>query len=128
MATITCRDCAAQRHRVPANTRYCKRCRILRDIDYWRRKTRTCSCGAVFAPLDRNDGHCSKCDPGLRAHTGPCALSSRDAPHDGRYVHPALPVCASCARDPRQRQRLIAALERGQSARRTANAQPKETP
>ena len=122
MATITCRDCGFQRHRVPANTRYCKRCRLLRDIDYWRRRTRTCSCGAVFAPLGRLDRHCSKCDPGLRAHTGPCGLGN----HDGRYVHPSLPICASCCRDPKQRQRMIAALERGQAARRRENNHPEE--
>lgn len=121
MATITCRDCGNQRHRVPKNTRYCKRCRMLRDIDYWRRRVRTCSCGNKFAPLDRLDRHCSTCDPGLRAHAGPCVLATRDNPHEGRYVHPALPVCASCARDPKQRQRMIAALELGQANRRKAN-------
>ena len=121
MATITCRDCGAERHRVPSNTRYCKRCRMLRDIDYWRRETRHClgtECEhAKFAPLDRADRHCSACNPGLRAHVGPCALAYKDAPHEGRYIHPALPVCADCARDPRQRQRLIRALETGQAAR-----------
>lgn len=126
MATITCRDCGTQRHRVPANTRYCKRCRMLRDIDYWRRNSRTCSCGARFAPLDRNDHHCSTCNPGLRAHSGPCALAYADHPHEGRYVHPALPVCAPCARDPRLRQRLIAALEAGQANRIAVNHHPRE--
>lgn len=99
---------------------------MLRDIDYWRRRTRICSCEAKtkFAPLSRSDHFCSACDPGLRAHTGPCALAFAHNPHEGRYVHPALPVCVACARNPELRGRLIKALEHGQAARRAANAQP----
>lgn len=124
MATITCRDCGYQRHRVPANTLYCKRCRLLRDIDYWRKNTRVCAeagCRQVFAPLHRNDRWCSTHNPGLRAHSGTCGLAPRDAPHEGRYVHPSLPICADCARDPAKRRLLIKALENGQAARRREN-------
>lgn len=100
---------------------------MLRDIDYWRRNTRRCSCGETFAPLDRNDHHCSTCNPGLRAHHGPCALAYGDRPHSGRYIHPALPVCAECAREPKLRQRLILALENGQAGRIKEHAHtPKE--
>lgn len=125
VATILCTDCGTPRHRVPSNTRYCWLCRLLRDIDYWRRNTRTCGCGAKFAPLNRADLHCSTCNPGLRAYSGPCVLATKDRPHEGRYPHPKLPVCVACTRDPKIRPRLIRALEVGQARRQSQN---KEVP
>lgn len=120
MATIICRDCGDERHRVPRNTLYCKRCRVLRNIDYWRKTTRRCAdCDAPFAPLDRNDNWCSKCNPGLQAHRGPCALARGE--HEGLYVTGSVPICADCMRDPAQRRFLISALSKGQAKRRAAN-------
>ena len=120
MATIHCADCGDERRGTPKNTRYCKRCRALRDLDHWRRLTRRCSCGATFAPLNRGDLYCAACDPGLRAYSGTCVLSPADAPHSGPFVNATLPVCAACARDPKQRKRLIRALEVGQAGRKKA--------
>jgi hypothetical protein len=122
MATISCAECGDQRTGVPKNTLYCFRCRVLVNIEYWRRRTRRCSCGEVFAPLDRGDRFCSKCDPGLRRHSGTCILSIKDAsPHEGRYADPRLPVCVKCLRSPTDRPKLIKALLTGQLRRRREN-------
>lgn len=122
MATITCHDCGVERTRCPRNTRYCQLCRLLRELDYWQaHRTRRCSCGEVYCPLHRGDTQCGRCDPGLQRYSGVCALSAKDAPHEGRYPEHYLPVCTTCARDPKQRARLIRALTKGQAARRQAN-------
>lgn len=124
MASISCADCGDSRHRVPSNTLYCKKCRLLRDLDYWRSRTRRCGgCGKTFAPLGREDKSCSSCDPGLRAYAGTCLMGSRDAAtrHEGRYPMLELPVCTGCARDPAKRAKLIDMLERGQTNRIAAN-------
>lgn len=124
MATIHCRDCGEPRTKTPSNTLYCKKCRLLRDLDYWRVHTRVCSsegCEVEYAPLGRNDRHCSSCDPGLRAYNHPCSLGGKTNPHAGWRLYRDFPVCAACLRDPAARPRLIAALERGQRSRRAAN-------
>ena len=128
MATIICQDCGDERKRCPKNTLYCKKCRVLREITYWRLKTRYCrGCKAKFAPLERPDFYCSKCDPGLDHLDRPCALVKVNAtPHNGPPTYPQIPVCAKCMRDPKKRPHLIIALTNGRNDRRKANH--KETP
>jgi hypothetical protein len=131
MASISCAQCGEARKGVPKNTLYCFRCRVLLNIEFWRRRTRRCAgqhCGKHFAPLDRNDRYCSECDPGLSRYTGVCVLSTRTrskdeiaVTHEGRYADPRLPVCVGCLRDPKKRGQLIAALEAGRKKRRQTN-------
>jgi hypothetical protein len=126
MATITCHDCGDQRRSVPSNTRYCKKCRVLRELVYWHRRTRHCrECEREYAPLSRTDYWCSKCDPGLEHKTGPCGLYP-NKPHEGAPTFAQIPICAGCFRDPRKRDWLIRVMQKGRNDRRTAN-QPKET-
>lgn len=120
VATITCQDCATQRQRCPANTRYCKPCRLLRELYYWQRRRRACqNCNAEFAPLNRNDMHCSACDRGLAPYAGRC-ISCAD--EQGWPAVKDIPVCAPCMRNPRKRALIISALERGQTKRKATNA------
>lgn len=114
MATITCKDCGAERTRCPKNTKYCKPCRLLRDIAYWEHERRTClECRATFAPLGRTDYHCSACRPGIHGREVSCAFG-----HTGGLVLTGIPVCAACLRAPAKRASLMAALKRGQAQRR----------
>lgn len=118
MATITCQDCGAERQRTPSNTKFCKPCRLLRDLDYWRARWKRCrGCKAEFAPLNRPDNLCSSCNPGLKAYPVDCVLCQ--APGLAAVV--GIPVCASCIRAPKRRHKLIEALERGQARRKASN-------
>lgn len=115
MATITCQDCGAERTQCPRNTRYCKACRLLREVLYWAHKRRTClKCRIPFAPLERGNYHCSGCDPGLPHRKLDCVLCREE----GRRLLTGIPVCDQCLRAPVKRASLIAALERGQAQRR----------
>lgn len=117
MATIRCRDCGAERTQCPRNTRYCKACRLLRDILYWEHERRTCiQCRAAFAPIGRSDFHCSACRPGIRGRTVACVFG-----HGGQQLLTGIPVCATCLRSPSKRAKLISALERGQRQRQERN-------
>ena len=116
MATIACVDCGTTRTRCPSNTKYCWLCRLIRDLDHWRKNTRRCmeaGCRATFAPLGFKDRHCSSCNPGMQTRRGRCVLCKQE----GCYTDPRLPVCAGCARDPGQRERLWGALLSGQRKR-----------
>lgn len=123
MATISCRDCGATRTRCPRNTRYCWLCRLIRELDYWRTHTRRCmDCQVVFAPLGGKDRQCSACNPGMSTRRQRCAIVvAAGGLHEGDPVHPSLPVCAGCARDPKLRPTLWDALIKGQANRRAAN-------
>jgi hypothetical protein len=119
MATINCVDCGAERRNVPTNTRYCKPCRLLRDLDFWRSRTRDCmECGEVFAPLRRSDARCARhADDELRTRAVDCLMCGNV---NQRPVMTQIPVCYRCLRDPTKRGRLVRALERGQAQRREA--------
>lgn len=126
MASISCADCGEQRNGVPKNTRYCRACRLLRDIRFWATQTRQCrECRRAFAPLGRNDLHCSTCDPGLVHKQIECGLGKWDRapiePHSGAYLRGGVVVCATCLRAPDRRRWLIKALEAGQRFRQKEN-------
>lgn len=123
VASIICQDCSTPRDGVPSNTLYCVACRLLRNVDYFRHRRRTCAtqgCSHEFAPIGRNDTHCSKCDPGLRVYSVACKLGGKN-PHEGLTLVRGIPVCATCLRAPAQRAQLLLALENGQAGRRKAN-------
>lgn len=121
MATISCQDCGQPRTHCPRNTRYCKPCRLLRDLAYWHRNRRNCKeCRKEFAPIGRTDYHCSSCDTGLLHLSGPCRLANPE-PHDGPPTLTGIPVCAKCMRSPKMRSYLIKVLQKGQAQRRAAN-------
>lgn len=120
MATINCRDCGQERTRCPSNTRYCKPCRLLRMIDYWRTRRKHCmTCQAAYAPLDRGDMRCAlHADDELRTKLVHCVLCREDA-------HPlitGIPVCFRCLRSPTKRLDLYDALRRGQRERKDRNS------
>jgi hypothetical protein len=128
MATIRCQDCGEERTRCPSNTRYCKSCRLLRELRWWTSRRRACfhpGCDERFAPVDRADRFCATHNPGLVHQQIDCVLANwkkapRD-PHRGAVFIPGIPVCADCLRAPDMRVWLISALEGGQTQRRERN-------
>lgn len=117
MASIACADCAHHRHRCPSNTKYCKKCRLLRDVEFWGTKTRTCGhedCENSFVPMYRHDYYCGPCNPGQTANRGTCLFCSTT---DAYLITRDVAVCERCARAPGQRKKFIAALRKGQRAR-----------
>lgn len=125
MAIIQCADCGEER-RGPKNTKYCHMCRLARDAEFWTGKTVKCrkdhgGCGQAFAPINRNDSLCGKCNPGVSAWRGNCVLCGKD---DTYRVMRTLAVCKSCARDPAKRVKFVKGLRRRQAERKAANAAP----
>ena len=118
--TIQCADCGTTREARNKNTRYCHHCRLLRNMEFFRKPHthRECSsarCSAKYAPVERDDAYCGSCDLGYSTMRGTCkACSTADA----YLIRPGVELCKECARDPKKRLVLIAALRDGQAKRK----------
>jgi len=123
MATIRCQDCGAERKGAPRNTRYCKPCRLLRDLLYWEDNRRRCGkCNVDFAPIGGRDYFCSAHAKDWRGYKlMKCVLCGK---HDMPPIIAGIPLCHDCARSPALRGKLVAALKRGQAQRREQHAVP----
>lgn len=117
---VTCCDCSAKRRNAAySNTRYCKSCRLLRDLTYLADRTKSCDeCKATFAPASRRDAYCGKCCFGS-LDVGTCAFCKRS---DAELHRQGIPVCCQCLRLPTLRRQIIAGLQRGQRERRLEHA------
>lgn len=118
MHTITCEECGHERKTRRSNTKYCRPCRILRNITYIGDTTGTCLvCENRFAPLQRGEQICGKCDSraGLPDPHGDCALCGAK---DVSLVDSQIAVCVGCGTDVEKRQVFRAALIKKQNARR----------
>ncbi len=112
---ITCQDCSAVRANVQyVNTRYCESCRLLRNLLFVGATIAECGeCGNDFAPVARGDRWCGTCS--FTGTPGTCVLCKGE---EAERLRPSIAVCKGCARDPKQRVRLVKALRKGQAARR----------
>ncbi len=124
--TISCRDCGHPRAARNRNTRYCHRCRLLRNVEFFRhahshRKCRACE--KSFAPVDRADEFCGDCELGYSTMRGECLLCKEASTY---LVRPEVRVCKSCAREPTLRNKLIHSLQLGQLQRIANPPQPQE--
>jgi hypothetical protein len=113
--SIKCQDCGARRENVRyANTRYCKSCRLLRDLLYVETEQRPCAdCTRPFAPVNRKDTLCGDCNYGS-IYTGRCFLCAQD---EAELYRDGIAVCVKCIRVPANRKRIIAGLRKGQRER-----------
>lgn len=118
MKSITCADCRTKRSNPRfRNTRYCRACRLLRDLIYVAAEQRPCAdCARPFAPTDRKDTLCGACHYGS-VYEGHCAICLTDA----ELHRPDIAVCIRCVRDPAKRKTIIAGLRRGQAERKEAH-------
>jgi hypothetical protein len=116
MATITCVDCGTQRCNTPSNTKYCKPCRLLRDIAYWEHNTRNCgNCHIPFSPMGGRDYFCSEhAVADWHQHAiRLCALCNQEKPP----IIAGVDLCHGCARNPKKRSLLVRALKNGKAQR-----------
>lgn len=117
---ISCQDCGAEYETTRKNTRYCRVCRVLRNIVYYGPKLSTCwTCEEKFAPYEDKQvfcgAHAHKPDQPVR---GGCGLCKKDGP----VIHPDILVCYECATSPAERPRLVRALTAKQAKRLAAVA------
>ncbi len=117
---ITCQDCGAARRDVAyKTTRYCESCRLLRNLLFIGERTYQCTeCKDNFAPIARGDRYCGECSLGSN-RMGECALCGAAS---SELLRPSIAVCTRCARDPKQRVRLVKALRKGQANRKAVPA------
>lgn len=119
MPIISCADCGEERKASAANTRYCRVCRLLRNLDFLSDRTHKClECSSRYPPIMRNDQWCGDCALGQTNVRGCCALCGKE---DAYLVLPDVRVCHRCARNPRMRRRFILGLRKRQDEQRAAN-------
>jgi hypothetical protein len=112
--TITCQDCgrayATKRH----NTKFCKVCRLIRNMKFIGAKTKKCwECDTSFAPIERSDVMCGKCAVPSTL-TGDCAVCQA---HAVPMLTKEVKVCMRCAYDPEQRPAIFKGLLKRQKSK-----------
>lgn len=122
MNEIICADCGAERQARNKNTKYCRVCRLSRNLVYLRKRqtTSTCVlCDTKFAPLQVGDDLCAKCD--YQPESAPvvvCALCNESR----RSIDNDIAVCLECAKDPEKRDVFLRALKKKINARLEARS------
>lgn len=126
MPAITCADCGHEYKTIRKNTKYCRICRLVRNLDFLQGTVYQCvGCGDEYAPLERTAKTwrtCLECSPRgwdtwSHDHAGTCALCKKDT---DKLIHPEISVCRRCAFDPEKREVLYKALLRKRRERRDA--------
>lgn len=117
---IKCADCGEPYTAKRRNAKYCRLCRLFRDLIYLDRRTHECvSCGDRFAPLHSNDKLCAICDFATKtADAKKCSFCSEKR----ATVNAEVSVCLGCAKDPKHRRLLIQATGKKRRTRTEANA------
>lgn len=106
--SISCADCGSEYETNRKNTRYCRVCRVLRNLIYYGPKLTTCwSCEEKFAPWEDKQVFCGGCARKAdSAPTGTCGLCKEET----KVIHQDIHVCHTCATDPKSRPKLVRAL------------------
>lgn len=109
MNTISCADCGADYETKRSNTKYCRVCRIYRDLSFLGERTKNClECDKKFALMSRKDLLCGGCGSFLAKEVeGDCSLCGASTKH---LLHETIKVCRPCATDPKKRVTLLRAL------------------
>ena len=108
MATITCEDCGRDYETTRKNTKYCRSCRVYRDLMFLGERRKECiECEKTFNPLTTKDLLCGRCGDFMRkAPEGECKLCGESA----KLLHESIQVCGACATDPAKRVTFLRAL------------------
>lgn len=103
---IQCVQCGSDHEAAKRNTTHCNVCRIVRDLAFIGPLTKKCfMCQDKFAPMNRNDNLCAKCDYNHKSYgQGTCVLCKKP---DMQLIRMDVSVCTTCARDPEQRRRFV---------------------
>ena len=109
MRTIECADCGASYKTTRTNTKYCRVCRVFRDLSFLGDRTKECiECERQFSPLTKKDLLCGGCGSFLRKTLeGTCSLCNESRED---LLHETITVCGRCATDPEKRVTLLRAL------------------
>lgn len=106
---IACEDCGFVIQAARRNTKYCRVCRMVRDLPYVATRHRKCGlCDTKFHPINVRDACCGEHAPRLAAdELVTCAYCGTE----GLSVAGDLAVCRTCARTSGElRQRFFKAL------------------
>lgn len=120
---LTCIECGTPATASRKDAKQCKSCRLLKILVYtagrFKRAKRCRACDAKFIPLHVKDlALCGECqDPHHSSTEARCAIC-----HETRPQTEGISACLSCVKDPAARQKVIAALKRGQRERREEHA------
>jgi hypothetical protein len=112
--TKTCEDCARDfSTRRPSQARYCRFCRIHRDLQHYGTRQETCmACDAKFCPIRAGDRLCGDCrilGEGRSSVVGKCAGCATER---ATLLHRDIRACGKCARDPKQRAALLKVVQK----------------
>lgn len=110
--TIKCENCGSPRLTRRKNTKYCRLCRILKNLEYLDTWEETCiACENRFAPLQRGEDLCGDCAifPAQGDPKGPCAICHEQ---DARLMEANINVCQACSTKPENRKILIQSLKK----------------
>lgn len=121
LTIIECADCGAPRLTKRKNTKYCRVCRLIRNIEFIGADTVDClGCDTPFAPLKRGEDVCGKCAVAGPAGDprGTCAFCEVE---NASLVDSNISVCRVCATDPTKRVLFKKALVKKQIAIRSGD-------
>jgi hypothetical protein len=103
--TITCQDCGATYLTIRKNTKFCGRCRLLKDLLYLRETTKGCwLCKKEFAPLDTKDDACADCTYLAQGHGEAECVYCQETK---LQVRADVPICHHCAREPGDKRKMV---------------------
>jgi hypothetical protein len=112
----TCADCGREFETTRDNAKYCRLCRLLKNLIYIGDRRYECwACGGEFAPLGRNDKFCGQCNTvgSVHDHGGECRLCGETS---DQLLHADVLVCRGCSTNPDRRKVLIQAVYRKHKA------------
>lgn len=119
LTTIHCEDCGKPRLTGRRNTKYCRVCRLLKNINFIGDRTSECPrCKKRYAPVTRNDLMCGKCNPRIAQGkpTGICGFCKEEKD----LIDSDIKVCHGCATEPDNRLAFtIALLDKVETQRTT---------
>ncbi len=124
-APIRCEDCGAEYMTRQPNTKYCSRCRLLRNLSFLLEagnRTKDCAlCEREFLPVARDAAMCRTCAHEMNLagkNKGKCiSCATEDAP----LYASDIPFCMSCLYREDKRERLLKMLMKGRRDRRAEN-------
>lgn len=113
---IACADCGSTHEARAKNTKYCKVCRLYRNLMFQANTGQpfgTCKlCDNTFTKLNRNDILCGKC-VFMDNASGSCSICDREAP----LYHADVRLCLPCLKNPALYRKVVAALKRKRDTR-----------
>lgn len=107
---IECEDCGCPRLTRRSNTKFCRVCRIYKNLKYLGdRVTKCIACDKTFAPIYRNEDVCASCSPDLPTGDprGTCVICKQE---NASIIDQSISLCLQCAQNPKTRKPFKGAL------------------